>query len=617
MDGDLSMGGEKKNFNPYQRPKRAVRSATSESLDHEGSVIIFVTGQTDMQSLVNDSGLHEFLCRKASPVKINITSKRSSETSGVVSFVVGDIIQARAIRKLTGIRYKGQKLTIKTSEDNKILGSTRDSAAPLPLRSGVPPSHGTIEAIRNFIRSRYNGGFLNLENMAQDSILRAAKVIPPGQAKGRSDVGTVIMKVAAEMFPETKTISFAMNGLKSLQPISAVAQFFPNLENLSLKGNDIQYYKDLEFLSGSKKLPKLRELILEGNPVRDRDIVKNKDDFAYRSSVTKLFPSIVILDGSPVAPKISFGLGDILKDADVPETALLPTPIKGNFMDSAVTESTVLEFLSSYLKLFDNNRSLLESAYDNSATFSFSTVTAPSLLQKNRGEHADNWGAYIPMSRNLTRIKDLDQRTKRMYYGSNDIIHQGLMKLPETKHDLSDASKFCIDAWQTGQLLPAVCIYINIHGEFEEVHHGSQGVLKSFDRSFIVAPAPPNSSAALNGWKCLIISDQLNVRGYNGSEAWKPDLGLNVQQGSLLALNGAVSQLAPAAAPSTPQVPMAGVSSEQHAKAQELQKLTGLNYPYAIQCLAASNWDIANGVALVNENRASIPQDAWQQPTFQ
>ena len=35
-------------------------------------------------------------------------------------------------------------------------------------------------------------------------------------------------------------------------------------------------------MSGGKKLPKLRELILEGNPVRDRDIAKNKDDLAYR-----------------------------------------------------------------------------------------------------------------------------------------------------------------------------------------------------------------------------------------------------------------------------------------------------------------------------------------------
>ncbi|KAI7819597.1 hypothetical protein BC939DRAFT_459703 [Gamsiella multidivaricata] len=621
QDGDLNMGGEKKNFSPYQRPKRSTRSSTTETLDHEGTVIIFVTGQKE--GLTTDSGLHDFLSRKASPAKITITSKRSNETSGVVSFVVGDITQARALRKLTGIRYKGQKLTIKTSEDNKILGQDGAGSIDAPQRAAVAPTYGTIEVIRNFIRSRYSSGFLNLENMAQDSILRSAKIIPPGQAKGRTDVGTVMMKVAAEMFPETTTISFAMNGLRSLQPISSVAQFFPNLQNLSFKGNNIQYYKDLEYLSGNKKLPKLRELILLDNPVRDRDIAKNKDDLGYRSAIVKLFPTIEILDQVPVAPKISFGLGDILKDADAPEVAVLPVPTKGNFFDNPQAQEMVLEFLTGYLKLFDNDRSRLVHVYDNNATFSYATMTLLSPLQKSRGDSADNWAAYVPQSRNLTRIKELDQRTKRLLYGSKDIIEQGLKMLPETKHDISDASKFVIDAWQTGELLPAPCIYINMHGEFEEVHHGRQGVLKSFDRSFIIAAAPQESLAAQNGWKCIIISDQLTVRGYNGSEAWKPDVDFNVTPAMAAAVaapsafsNGPVPQQVQTV-PSTPQAPMPGVSSDQHAQAQELQHLTGLNYPYAIQCLAATGWDIAKSVALVGENRANIPQDAWQQPTFQ
>ncbi|KAG0370666.1 nuclear mRNA export, poly(A)+RNA binding protein [Gamsiella multidivaricata] len=624
QDGDLNMGGEKKNldvyidhlmlnemeaknivdtftrhlskyyhftlniFNklessPYQRPKRSTRSSTTETLDHEGTVIIFVTGQKE--GLTTDSGLHDFLSRKASPAKITITSKRSNETSGVVSFVVGDITQARALRKLTGIRYKGQKLTIKTSEDNKILGQDGAGSIDAPQRAAVAPTYGTIEVIRNFIRSRYSSGFLNLENMAQDSILRSAKIIPPGQAKGRTDVGTVMMKVAAEMFPE--------------------------------------YYKDLEYLSGNKKLPKLRELILLDNPVRDRDIAKNKDDLGYRSAIVKLFPTIEILDQVPVAPKISFGLGDILKDADAPEVAVLPVPTKGNFFDNPQAQEMVLEFLTGYLKLFDNDRSRLVHVYDNNATFSYATMTLLSPLQKSRGDSADNWAAYVPQSRNLTRIKELDQRTKRLLYGSKDIIEQGLKMLPETKHDISDASKFVIDAWQTGELLPAPCIYINMHGEFEEVHHGRQGVLKSFDRSFIIAAAPQESLAAQNGWKCIIISDQLTVRGYNGSEAWKPDVDFNVTPAMAAAVaapsafsNGPVPQQVQTV-PSTPQAPMPGVSSDQHAQAQELQHLTGLNYPYAIQCLAATGWDIAKSVALVGENRANIPQDAWQQPTFQ
>ncbi|KAI1317102.1 nuclear mRNA export, poly(A)+RNA binding protein [Mortierella claussenii] len=542
----------------------------------------------------------------------------ANEMSGSVSFSVDNLVQARAVKGLTGIRFKRMKLIIKTTADEEILNGS--SSVP---RSTVAPTGNAIEAIRTFLRSRYNNGFLNLESMSKDEILRNAKVIPPGRSKGRSDVGIVMMKAAAEMFPETTTISFASNSLTSLEPIAAVSKFFPNLQNLSLKDNNISNYRELEYL-GVKKLPNLRELILLDNPVRDRDIEKNKDDIAYRSEVTKIFSSITILDQVPVAPKISFGLGDLVQDTGSKAPAL-PAPTKGNFFDNPATQSMVLEFLTSYLELFDTNRSMLEHVYDNNATFSYSVVIPASPLQKMKGKAADNWSAYTSQSRNLSRVKDLGQRTARLYFGSRDIIQQGLLKLPDTKHDLSDASKVCVDAWQTGGLLPAVCIYIMVHGEVEEVRRGRDGLKKSFDRSFIIAPAPPNSSAALHGWKCVIISDQLVFRGYNGSEAWKPDAELNVTPGMAAAVAGAsaFNNTAPTpgipGAPATtviPQAPMEGITPEQHTKALELQKLTGLNYPYAVQCLAASGWDITKGVALTNENRANIPPDAWQQPNF-
>ncbi|ORZ07236.1 hypothetical protein BCR41DRAFT_373666 [Lobosporangium transversale] len=536
--------------------------------------------------------------------------------TGFVSFTVDNLTQAKAVKALSGIRFKRMKLLIKTTADDTILNSSGGAS-----RTGTTvSSSNTIETIRTFLRSRYNGGFLNLENMSKDEILRTARIIPPGRSKSRSDVGAVMMKAAAEMFPDVTTISLASNGLTSLEPVAAISKFFPNLQNLSLKDNSISNYKELEYLS-TKKLPNLRELILMGNPIRERDIEKNKDDIAYRSEVTKIFTSISILDQLPVAPKISFGLGNLVKDVGVTSAPPLPAPIKGNFFDNPETQSMVLEFLTRYLDMFDTNRSMLEHAYDSNATFSYSVMIQPSPLQKSKGKPTENWSAYIPQSRNLLRIRDLGQRTTRLYFGSQDIIQQGLMKLPDTKHDLADASKFCIDAWQTGGLLPAVCIYIMIHGELQEVRRNREVILKSFDRSFIIAPAPPNSSAAMHGWKCVIVSDQLVFRGYNGSLAWKPDEEINVTPGMAAAVAGASAfnnpSLAPVpGAPVAPQVPMKGTTPEQHAKAQELQKLTGLNYPYALQCLMASGWDVAKGVALTNENRANIPPDAWQQPSF-
>ncbi|KAG0055901.1 nuclear mRNA export, poly(A)+RNA binding protein [Gryganskiella cystojenkinii] len=610
-DGDMDMGGgdKKSNFSPYQRPGRNRPGTVSEhnNSNLNDTLIVFILGT----GVGSDSGLFDFLSRKASPVKITPANKKPNTDGNSISFHVPTLQQASALKALSGIRYKQQKIIIKTTGDQRIVEDRSRSKG-----TNAVQSTGTIDAIRTFIRSRHSNGFLDLENMAADPTLRAAAVLPPGAGatRGRFDVGAVFMKVASEEFPNITTISFASNGLRSLRPLSAVTRFFPNIHNLSFKGNMIEQFVDLDAFSGTKKLPQLRELILLDNPIRDNDIAKNKDDIEYRSKVIQKFPSIQLLDGTPVGPKISFGSGDAAKEASKGPPPL-PLLVRGNFFDSPGTESLVLEFLTSYFKLFDTDRNALEHMYDNSATFSYSAV--------KKGN--DTWGGYND-SRNLSRIKDLKQRTNMLQVGNVAIVKEGLLQLPKTTHNLSDASKVRVDAWQTGGLLPAVCIYIMVHGEFQQAN----GKNKSFDRSFIIAPAPPNSQAAMRGWKCLIITDQLTVRSYNGSSAWQPEpepgtTGLNAPTPVATPIPGmtvpspapgAPVAIAEGAGPNPSQAPMAGITPEQHAMAQELQRLTGLNYPYAVQCLTAIAWDIQAAVALVDQERANIPQYAWESPRF-
>ncbi|KAG0335187.1 nuclear mRNA export, poly(A)+RNA binding protein [Podila humilis] len=534
IDGDMKMGGDNsKTFNPYQRPGRSSRTSAPQRSPANGGVLIF---------------------------------KSSNQSTGMVSFMVDDIAQAKAVRGLSGIRYNSMKLIIKTTAEEQIMG---DGARSATVRMAQTP--GTIDSIRAFIRSRCQGQFLDLENMASDSILRNAGVIPPGPSTARSDVGAVLMKVASQLFPDITTISFASNGLRSLAPISSVAQYFPNIQNLSFKNNNIRSYRDLEALSGAKKLPHLREIILLDNPVRDIDISRNKDDISYKSEITKLFPSIQFLDQQSVGPKISFGLGDIA-DHTTSKTSTLPAPIRGNFFDSPDTQAMVLEFLTNYFKLFDTNRSLLEHMYDSSATFSVCTNVTIPPVQKAKGMGGDNWAEYTNSARNLSRLKNLSDRTTRLQVGNKDIVREGLIPLPKTTHDLSDPSKFCIDAWQTGGLLPAVCIYIMVHGEFAQGRSpNGREYTKSFDRSFIIAPAPPTSSAAQHGWKCLIISDQLIVRQHSGHDAWKPEpeLSTTVASAATSAFNAAsggttasTNQAAPVSA-ATPQQPGVGPDPNQ------------------------------------------------------
>ncbi|KAF9292633.1 RNA polymerase II transcription factor B subunit 4 [Mortierella alpina] len=566
-DEDVGMPEGRGNF----RAGRGSRnSAAAQGQYYDGPVVIFikasVEGVIDGQTLIGDEYLQQFLCNRAGISDVNFSS-----------------------------------LIITTSQDKIILGDRNSQHDRTGAIARLPQSSGTISAIRRYIQEQHKDGFLNLQSMAQSEILRSANVISPGQRAGHSDVAAVVLKVAAELFPEIHTISFASNGLRSVRPIEALCEYFPYLLNLSLRCNEIASNKDLEGLSGNR-LPNLKELVLLDNPIRERDVTKNNDDISYRSEIAKLFPSIQMLDLAPVS-RIMFGL-DATKT--VGPGTLLKLPIRGNFFDKPETEATVIAFLTSYFSLFDSERALLQHIYDVNATFSYSATTQPSPLQRSQGISSENWSEYLPQSRNLSRLSDLGARTTRLHVGSKDIVYQGLMQLPETRHDLSENSKVCVDAWETGGLLPTVCIYISVHGEFEEVRRGVQdSVRKSFDRTFIIAPAPQDSVAAVNGYPCIIISDQLTLRGYNGSTGWKPDLNVNVTPSLAAAAAGVATALKSVPIATTASQIFTGsqaiatnphmdaLSPEQQALVHELQRVTGLNVETALQCLLASGWDAA------------------------
>ncbi|KAF9990294.1 nuclear mRNA export, poly(A)+RNA binding protein [Mortierella antarctica] len=199
-----------------------------------------------------------------------------------VSFMVDNFEHAKAIRALSGIRYQRvKKLIITTSQDKIILGDRNSQHDRTGAIVRLPQSSGIINAIRRYVHEQHKDGFLNLQNMAQSEILRGANIIAPGQKAGHSDVAAVIMKVAAELFPEIHTISFASNNLRSVKPIEALSEYFPYLLNLSLRCNEIASNRDLEGLSGNR-LPNLKELVLLDNPIRERDVTKNNDDISYR-----------------------------------------------------------------------------------------------------------------------------------------------------------------------------------------------------------------------------------------------------------------------------------------------------------------------------------------------
>lgn len=98
-----------------------------------------------------------------------------------------------------------------------------------------------------------------------------------------------------------------------------------------------------------------------------------------------------------------------------------------------------------------------------------------------------------------------------LHAGRENVV-QSILGLPKTKHDISGApSEFCLDSWLTGSTL-----FVTVHGRFTEgtsfslefphlegLEHvgGSRSAyptepvnaLRSFDRSFVLAPATDDS----------------------------------------------------------------------------------------------------------------------------
>jgi nuclear RNA export factor len=95
----------------------------------------------------------------------------------------------------------------------------------------------------------------------------------------------VILKIASQFQPPPVTISMANNGLDGSHCFATLHRWLPDIVNLSLTGNKVRSYKDMEIFGGPKwVLKKLRELILLENPLREVAVADGKIE-EYRKLV--------------------------------------------------------------------------------------------------------------------------------------------------------------------------------------------------------------------------------------------------------------------------------------------------------------------------------------------
>ncbi|VDB94284.1 unnamed protein product [Peniophora sp. CBMAI 1063] len=475
-----------------------------------------------------------------------------------------------------------------------------------------------LEVWRDFVNRRYdaNTGFLNLERMQDDQTLKDAKLCPPGHPRSTEKEGSVIFKMAAQLKPPVTTISLAHNNLQSLAKVATIAHYLPDIVNLSLEGNNLRYWKDLDTISAltdrKDKLSKLKELILTGNPIREDDIRVGKID-AYRSGIARRFPTLEMLDQEPMT-RIAFASEGATGTPPVhvgplPASSVFPADMCPSFITGLNGNEVIIPtFLTRYFKLFDDDRAALGDVYHDSATFSFQAQTSIPARARIQGfqhklpnQTKLEWSPWLAAgSRNLMRVSNQPGKLLSSMHIGRDAALGTIMKLPATKHDITgSAEKFCIDAWPVEATL-----FLSVHGQFEEQsNHG----LRSFDRSFVLGAPAEGSRAKLAGWDLEILSDQLVVRNYSSHEAWKPG-PLLVQAVDEAGAQQAMAQLPPAVKAAIDTLP-----EQQRAPMAQLIARTRLKGEFAFDCLDNSGWNLEAAVKKFEEVKGSLPPDSYLQ----
>ncbi|KAK5667458.1 nuclear mRNA export, poly(A)+RNA binding protein, variant 2 [Batrachochytrium dendrobatidis] len=552
-----------------------------------------------------------FITKKANPP---VTVKTGQRTDGKIILEFENSKQASTVYRLHGIPFAGGKLYIRYYSKPMARNTTSENGAH-------SSTNQSIDLLRSLVTSRFHAESrrLDFDRIIEDPVVKKEKIKVFDQHNPQSKFGPVLCKIIQEVCPNLETLSLSGNKLCTLDHFSTLYQRVPSLVNLSLQDNMISSYRDLEPLH-AKEFPNLREVVLIGNPLRERELSRPGGEINYTSYIKKLFPTINILDMQPVLEEIQF---DVVK----PLTKL-PLDTKCGFMGSDSTRLISQQFLQMFYSLFDTNRAGLADFYGDNAVLSLSVDTARPL-PGNRGafqssarqsdKALDSWAAF---NRNLYKIKQPEKRVTLAYVGQTKIIH-ALGQIPGTLHPLGDPperKKFLVEA--INGVAPATYIHITVHGEFKDL---TASALLSFDRTFIIVPAIPGSRSAMASLPFTITNDSWAIRRYSSNYAWSDTVDTTITASSLQPTHSTpISNPAPVlpAVSPWPQLPdeqtllqyriRDNLNEQQHTLVVEFAKATGLNYSYSLLCLQQTGWSAeAAGQAFLTAKNM-IPPEAFK-----
>ncbi|KAH3666535.1 hypothetical protein OGAPHI_003532 [Ogataea philodendri] len=551
----------------------------------ERGTVVEVTGWTN----ANEKDLVSFIHRKT---KINLKIVNADRNSGVLTASVKSEKDANILVKYNGIRFAGESLKIN-------IVSAIDSSK----------SNNTVTLIKNILASRYDPGtmMLNLDGLRNGMNPEFQGLFATTQTASKFFLA--LMKIASQQQLKVESLNLSNNDLgNSQKDLIEVAVSFPTLKNLALSNNNITKIETIEKLKN--KLPYLRELWIVGNPI---------DSPSFSSDIIKCFPRLSILNGVPVRD-----------EGKLTNLLSFPFPCASSFFESPELQSVAIQFITTYLNFWDNDRMSLLNLFTPESQFSYHFDTthiveassASISIKDSRTPNsvASSWGSYISNSRNLMRVSGIKSRMSKVFKG-RDPISDAFQSLPTSKHRLDkDPSSYSIEVVSV-PILNAM--EICVHGSFVETgspkksnkeghfkngskytayHTSSRSQLseRSFDRSLLVI--------AGTGGSYIVASDMLLLKQYSGQGGWSSD-----SHRGPVSSSPAASGLPVAQAPSS-AIPADIVSKLSLSQQQILNRVfedTKLTPQYSIMLCEQSNWDYNTAMINFNNSRAQIPKDAF------
>jgi nuclear RNA export factor len=435
----------------------------------------------------------------------------------------------------------------------------------------------TENRIKTILSSRYDANFklLNLSALGRDPGL-----VQMGMFDGRNRISklfSVLMVVCDRLFisPEQKkeainSISLADNDLDSVSTVTALAQTFPDLQNLDLSRNRISELRALE--SWRWRFRKLQNLEMTGNHIEATMP-------EYSQEIIKWYPTLQILNGVSVRRPQETSIAAEVKPQTQRIENLTPIPISGpDFRDvNQVGEGFIRQFFT----LYDSDRSsLISGFYDAYSVFSVSINVSAPRSERSSPSHPFP-SAQFKQSRNLVKVKSPHAQITRIFRGA-EAIRSIWLQFPPTVHAKveSPSTKYLIDchpipglADPSGQSLRGVDgLIVMAHGEYEEQDSPSSTTSqRSFSRTFVLGPGSPG------GPSVRVISDTLMLR------AWGPlSLPLTSRDNIAQALR-------------------------QEDLTRQLAIQTQMTPEYAEMCLAETGWNLHDALIAFNANKVFVP----------